>query len=76
MIIINIEVVLREFSKQINLTKTLAFHIYELKKVIIFNEYKDLILTSFQVLNLKKLNNIKEPLIITFITNLYKNHLL
>lgn len=57
--IIDFEVVLREFSGLADLTRTQIFFIYELTKIIIVSKNKNLIFAIFQIVvqDSKDLNN-------------------
>ncbi len=78
LIIIDSEVVSREFLGPIDLTRTQVFHIHESIEGIMVNKDEDLVFVAFRVVvpSLKCLNNSQELLIMSLVPSLSGDHLL
>lgn len=57
--VINLEVVAKEFLGPLDLKKTQAFEIYDLMKVVVINKNKDVMFAIFQIMlpGFESLNN-------------------
>ncbi len=78
LMIIDLEVVSREFLSTADLTRAQTFYIHELTEVIMVSKDKDLVLAAFQVVapSLKSFNDSQELLIVGFVPSLSRDHLL
>ncbi len=78
LIIIDLEVVLRDFLGPIDLVRVQVFYIHELTEVIIVDKDKDLVFAAFQVVtpSLQGFNNSEKLLIVGFVLSLSKDHFL
>lgn len=76
MIIVDFEVILREFLGLANLPKIKVFSIYELSEVVVISGDKNLIFAALQVVmpSLKGFNNSQKLLIIDLVPYFYKNY--
>lgn len=71
--IIDFEMVLKELLRPSNLFGAQAFHIYELKKVIVIFQNQNFVFVAFEVVppSLEGFNNGEELAIMSFLSSFY-----
>lgn len=74
--IIDLEVISREFLGLADLTRTQALHIHKLMEVVVVGKNKDLIFATLQIVapSFKDFNNSPELLIVSLIPSLGGDH--
>lgn len=74
--IINSKIVVRQHLYPLILTRTKTLCIYKTIKVVIVDEDKDLVFTTFLVVpsSFESFNNSQKLTVMSFVLNLYKNH--